>query len=235
MLCSDLCDRVAARNLTIINPHGTPNTDGFDPDSTSNVLIEDSYFSVGDDAIAIKSGWDCFGVAQNKSSNNIYIRNLTAISPCCAGVCIGSEMSGGVYNVTVVESKMSGCAEGLRVKSGITRGGYVKDIFFHDSTIEHCASGVVVNDFYKSENPSCPSNWTSEVVPVVIDNIAVLNVKGEGNVLSADFEGLKAPADPITRINMTNVQFPKALGYVCSEVSGVAVDVDPAPCDQLKP
>ena len=47
---------VVARRLTIRNPNDSPNTDGFDPDSTVNVSLTDSFFDVGDDGVAIKSG-----------------------------------------------------------------------------------------------------------------------------------------------------------------------------------
>ena len=40
--------RLTARRLHILAPNDAPNTDGFDPDSTSDVLFEDSYVSNGD-------------------------------------------------------------------------------------------------------------------------------------------------------------------------------------------
>jgi unsaturated rhamnogalacturonyl hydrolase len=50
---------VLSRNVTIrgvtINSHG-PNNDGCDPESCTDVLIEDTVFNTGDDCIAIKSG-----------------------------------------------------------------------------------------------------------------------------------------------------------------------------------
>ena len=63
------------------------------------MLIEDCFISTGDDVIAIKSGWDCFGLEFNQPSRNIVINNITGISPSSAGICIGSEMSGGVSDV----------------------------------------------------------------------------------------------------------------------------------------
>ena len=46
------CRDFVARNLTILNPtSGTKNTDGIDPDSTRDVLIEGCYIQTGDDAI----------------------------------------------------------------------------------------------------------------------------------------------------------------------------------------
>lgn len=49
-------------------------------DSCQHVLIENCYISVGDDAIAVKSGWDQYGIAYGRPSSNILIRNVTARS-----------------------------------------------------------------------------------------------------------------------------------------------------------
>ncbi|KAI5433263.1 hypothetical protein KIW84_020516 [Lathyrus oleraceus] len=48
------CSNVVVRFVTILAPHDSPNTDGVDPDSSSNVCIEDSYISNGDDIVAVK-------------------------------------------------------------------------------------------------------------------------------------------------------------------------------------
>ena len=50
------------------------------PDSCEDMVIEDCYISVGDDAIAIKSGWDQYGVRYGRPSKNILIKNLVVRS-----------------------------------------------------------------------------------------------------------------------------------------------------------
>lgn len=45
-------------------------------DSCKDVIIEDCYICVGDDGIAIKSGWDQYGIAYKRPSTNILIRNV---------------------------------------------------------------------------------------------------------------------------------------------------------------
>ena len=67
------CSNVRIQNLTILAPLNSPNTDGIDPDSSSDVCIEDCYISVGDDVISIKSGWDEYGVSYRRPSSNIII------------------------------------------------------------------------------------------------------------------------------------------------------------------
>ena len=53
--------------------------------ATSDVLIENFTYEGGDDVIAIKSGWDCFGYAYGAPCKNIHVRNVTAIWTRAAG------------------------------------------------------------------------------------------------------------------------------------------------------
>lgn len=49
-------------------------------DSCRDMVIENCYISVGDDGVAIKSGWDQYGIAYGQPSMNILIRNLVVRS-----------------------------------------------------------------------------------------------------------------------------------------------------------
>jgi polygalacturonase len=134
------CEDVTIMNIVITAEHsaasadindGRPvppyNTDGIDPDSCSNVRIENYYYCGGDDAVAVKSGWNWAGIQFGMPSKNIYIRNAT--SGCRGGFTIGSEMSGGVENVTFVDSFSTGQC-GMRISSQLGRGGYVRNVRF---------------------------------------------------------------------------------------------------------
>lgn len=50
-----MCENVVFRNIKLLNNTGLSNTDGFDPDASRNVLIEDCFASCGDDNVAIKT------------------------------------------------------------------------------------------------------------------------------------------------------------------------------------
>ncbi len=117
------CDDVHVHGVEIVAPDDSPNTDGWDPDSSRNVLIENSTYRGGDDCVAIKSGWDCFGESYNKSAANITIRNLTCDGRY-AGIAIGSEMSGGVHNVSIERVRFERANGAAHIKTGESRGGY---------------------------------------------------------------------------------------------------------------
>jgi polygalacturonase len=67
------CDNVLMEDIIFTAPHESPNTDGIDPDSCSNVIIRNLTASCGDDAIAIKSGRDQEGRDFGMPSKNILI------------------------------------------------------------------------------------------------------------------------------------------------------------------
>lgn len=144
-----------ASRISIINPTTgdalvVPNTDGFDPDSTSDVLLEDSYIAVNDDSVAIKAGWDCAGYEGEYAlpSTNITIRNLTAWRGG-GGIAIGSEMSGGVSHVRVSNVLLQHGSYGIYLKTGSSRGGYIRHVAMENITIVNALKkSVCIDAFY---------------------------------------------------------------------------------------
>lgn len=134
------CDHVIVRRVTIDSHY--PNNDGCDPESTSNVLIEDCIFRTGDDAIAIKAGRDADGREVGRPSKNIVIRNCLFQSEC-NGLCIGSEMSGGVENVYMDNIRIGTVKNALYFKSNRDRGGYIRNIQVSNITIERSKGAIL--------------------------------------------------------------------------------------------
>jgi polygalacturonase len=121
------CANVTVQNVTIANPSDSPNTDGINPDSCSDVHIANCSISVGDDCITIKSGNEAEERAKLAPCQNITITNCTMANGH-GGVVIGSEMSGDVRNVVISNCVFVGTDRGIRLKSRRGRGGVVEDV-----------------------------------------------------------------------------------------------------------
>ena len=134
------CDNVTVRNVTI-DSH-SPNNDGCDPESSRNVLIENCTFRTGDDAVAIKAGRDADGRRVGIPSENIVIRHCRFYSEC-NGLCIGSEMSGGVKNIYMHNVEIGNVKNVLLFKSNLDRGGYIRNVFVDSITITSAKGAVL--------------------------------------------------------------------------------------------
>ncbi|WP_299365254.1 glycoside hydrolase family 28 protein [Winogradskyella sp.] len=122
-----LCKNVITRYLNI--KKGTHNDDGFDPENSQYVLIENCNINTYDDCISIKAGRDQDGW-DYPPSENIIIRNNTFSTAVGSGFCIGSEMSGGVQNLFVHDNTLNGSKKhAFQFKSNPDRGGFIKDVF----------------------------------------------------------------------------------------------------------
>lgn len=222
--------RLTARCIYVLAPDG-PNTDGFDPDSTSDVLFIDSYVSNGDDMVAIKAGWDCAGYdAPNAApSDNIVIRNVTQYGGG-GGLSFGSEMSGGISNVMIEDLRLLHGSYGIEIKTGTTRGGYIKNVSMNNIEIVGTTKeAICIDGFYVSQQPALTlrccqrSGWLTGVrtsrqgventwcpqpakrVPSVAGNIQITNVVVRNANLSVHFHG--ALDVPATRVRLQNVSF----------------------------
>lgn len=147
-----LSSNVTVRGLKIIS-HG-PNNDGCNPDSSSDVLIDDVLFDVGDDCIAIKSGRNDDGRRVGRPSENIVVRNST-MKDGHAGVAIGSEISAGARNIFIEDCRMDSpnLDRALRVKSNARRGGVVEDVYMRRVEVGRVAEALLTIDFLYEEGP----------------------------------------------------------------------------------
>eukprot|EP01060_Flectonema_neradi_P040657 TRINITY_DN9360_c0_g1_i1.p1 TRINITY_DN9360_c0_g1~~TRINITY_DN9360_c0_g1_i1.p1 ORF type:complete len:435 (+),score=63.08 TRINITY_DN9360_c0_g1_i1:73-1305(+) len=149
------CEDVHIFNVNFSAPSSSPNTDGIDPDSSKNVLIEYNTFSVGDDMIAIKSGIDQYGREVNVPSENIIIRHN--VMHAGHGVAIGSEVSGGVQNVHIYNNTIYGpAASALRIKTAPSRGGFIRNVLYENITIMDASTILGLSTVYKSSAPPAP-------------------------------------------------------------------------------
>lgn len=146
-LCLILCENVTVQNCTVFNPSFAQNGDGLDLVSCRNVLVADSSFDVGDDAICLKSGRDEEGRRRGKPTENVTVRNCTVMHGH-GGVVIGSEMSGGVRNVSVSNCIFRGTDIGLRFKTTRGRGGVVENIDITNIAMHDIAGEAISFDMY---------------------------------------------------------------------------------------
>lgn len=136
-------------DLTVLNPKDSPNTDGLDPESCRDVEIVGIYFSLGDDCIALKSGKIYMGAKYKTPCEDITIRQ------CCmrdghGSITIGSEMAGGVKNLTVKDCLFLHTDRGLRIKTRRGRGkdAVIDGILFENIRMDHVMTPFVINSFY---------------------------------------------------------------------------------------
>lgn len=227
------CKNVTIRSVTILAPlFQAPNTDGIDPDSCEDMVIEDSYISVGDDAIAIKSGWDQYGIAYGRPSKNILIRNLVVRSMVSAGISIGSEMSGGVSNVTIENIRIWTSRRGVRIKTAAGRGAYVRDIKYRNITFENVRVGIIIKTDY-NEHPD--KGFDPKAVPLIRD-ISYRSIYGEGVRVPVRIQG--SPDIHVRNVSFKDmsigITYKKKHIFQCAYLQGRVIGtIFPAPCKNL--
>jgi len=181
----EFCDNVTVKGVTIHNVP-SPNTDGINPESCSNVHISDCHISVGDDCITIKSGRDLQARKLAKPCENITITNCTMLSGH-GGVVIGSEMSGSVHKVTISNCVFDGTDRGIRLKSTRGRGGIVEDIRVSNVVMSNIKKEALVFNLKYSK---MPQESKSERTPIFrnihVSGVTVVGVQTPINIVGLE-------------------------------------------------
>ncbi|MCK4814249.1 glycoside hydrolase family 28 protein, partial [bacterium] len=153
-----MCVDLTVNNISVKNPWYAQNGDGIDVESCVNVVITNSRFDVGDDAICLKSGKDEEGRKRGMPTRNVEVNNCI-VHHGHGGFVVGSEMSGGVKDIWVSNCTFVGTDVGLRFKSTRGRGGVVENIHIENiRMIDIARDAVIFNLFYQGLAPTEVSN-----------------------------------------------------------------------------
>jgi polygalacturonase len=143
-----------------------PSTDGIDIDSSSYVLIENCDIDCNDDDFCLKAGRDSDGLRVNRPTEYVVIRNCIARHGAGLITC-GSETAGSIRNVLAYNLKAIGTNNCVNIKSAITRGGTVENIYVHNIELDSVGTPLQVT---MNWNPSysystLPAGYNIDSIP----------------------------------------------------------------------
>jgi polygalacturonase len=219
-------DDMTIRNVRILAPQHSPNTDAIDPFSSSNMVIDHVYADVGDDNIAIKSG------IINSPGPDAPSKNIT-ITDCefmhGHGLSIGSEIAGGAQNIHAERIHFKGTDQGIRIKANRDRGADVSNISFKDITMEDVRTSILISEYYPKALPEgeVKAEPIQRLTPF-FHGITIENVKSVNSPWAGVIVGL--PESPVKDIVLKNVdiQATKGLQIAYAEVTASNLKVTAA-------
>ncbi|HWR74475.1 MAG TPA: glycoside hydrolase family 28 protein [Bacteroidales bacterium] len=179
-----------------------PNSDGCDPESCNNVLIEKCFFDTGDDCIAIKSGRNNDGRRWNIPSRNIIVRDCR-MAAGHGGVVIGSEITGGYSNLFVENCEMDSpeLLRVIRIKTSECRGGVIENINVRNVKVGVCSEAVLHITLNYEPGEPCVRDF-----PPVVRNVTLENVTSNKSKYGIYIEGLDKSVN-VSDITLRNCAF----------------------------
>ena len=136
-------------NTTINTSPTQANADGIDIDSITDVTVNDSNITAGDDGIAIKTN--------EAAAKNITVENTNVYGT--HGLSIGSQTFDGVTNVLFTNDYVYGKTSGgvastdanaVNIKTDVDCGGLVQQVTYENICVRYAKHLIIVNANYGS-------------------------------------------------------------------------------------
>lgn len=212
-----MCENLIIDGISVRNPSYAQNGDGLDIESCKNVIVVNATLDVGDDAICIKSGKDEQGRKRNRPTENVIVDNCRVFKGH-GGFVVGSEMSGGVKNISVSNCQFMGTNVGLRFKSARGRGGVVENIHIKNINMFDIFYEPLLFDLYYFTKKTEEVPAVDETTPV-FKNIFIRDIVSRNSNRAMFFNGL--PEMNIENINIENAFITSKIGAELSEAQNI--------------
>eukprot|EP00041_Stephanoeca_diplocostata_P006040 m.73861 g.73861 ORF g.73861 m.73861 type:complete len:446 (+) comp16134_c0_seq1:259-1596(+) len=198
------CDRVHIGNVSVIGPRYLGGVSGIHPDSSRNVLVEDSFVDVGDDGIVIASYQDFFGIP--RPSANITVRRCTVLS---RNIAIGAGTAGGISNITFedceIGNDIGSSPWAFKIKSQTNAPALLENI-----TVRRLRLGrIQPNDWQQPKpEPAIDIRLTygeNITATPILRNVVIEDVYCDYAAVAGSILGLAS--SPIQYLKMSNITF----------------------------
>lgn len=184
-------------NTTINTSPSQANADGIDIDSITDVTVNESNITAGDDGIAIKTN--------ESAAKNITVENTNVYGT--HGLSIGSQTFDGVTNVLFNNNYVYGKdsagtastdANAINIKTDVDCGGLVQQVTYENTCIRYAKHLIVVNANYGS------CSGTSGTPQ--FKNIVIEGVRSENSVSGAYEEFAGYNSSNLAQVYLGNVE-----------------------------
>jgi hypothetical protein len=196
---------ITISNLTVSAPSTSPNTDGIDFVGT-NCMIEKCNISVGDDNIALGS---------TGPLNGLIISNCVFGSG--HGVSIGSTVTDGITNLTVINCGFNGTVNGIRMKCDPDASAPVTNVNYFNIAMTNVELPIDIYTYYSvtgtptsistAEVLSQPKQAVNSTTPkwdgILISNLNIIS-GGNSSIGGIVWGPVEWPISNITLVNITN-------------------------------
>ncbi|XP_043700276.1 probable polygalacturonase At3g15720 [Telopea speciosissima] len=208
------CNGVTISYVNIIAPENSPNTDGIDIASSTQVLIHDSYIGTGDDCVAINGGTSFI--------------NITKVT--CGpghGISVGSLGANGAHEtveeVHVKDCTFIGTMNGARIKTWQSGSGYARKISFEQITLSAVNNPIVIDQYYP--------NYLQDGSDIEVSDIKYIGVQGtttaENAITLKCSNSMGCYNIEMTQINITSTVPGKETYSLCINAHGTATNCNP--------
>ncbi|XP_031272639.1 polygalacturonase-like [Pistacia vera] len=215
------CNNVMVRNVKLIAPDQSPNTDGIHVQSSTGVTINGGTLQTGDDCISIGPG------TRNLFMNNIKCGPGHGVSIGSLGKDLNED---GVQNVTLTNAVFTGSDNGVRIKSWARASkSFVRNVVFQNIIMKNTENPIIIDQNYCPNNQGCPRQTSG----VKINQVTYRNIQGT----SATAEAVTfdcSPSNPCKGIRMHDIKLTylnKAATSSCKYIDGTSTGVqNPQSC-----
>ncbi|ORZ01670.1 pectin lyase fold/virulence factor [Syncephalastrum racemosum] len=214
------CDTVTFEKLTLhtvsSSDNAAKNTDAFDVSGSSNVAIQDSTITNGDDCIAVNAG----------------VNNLTVTGLDCTGshgFSVGSLGKNGasetetVSDLKFISNACHDCQNGVRIKTWPGGKGSVKDVTFDDINLDNVDNPIIITTHYcdNEKLEYCDGNDDSSLT---ISGVTINNIYGSASDHAYPILSVNCSVDtPCSDFKITKLDVDassKTVANVCENLEG---------------